>query len=247
MVKGERRYQIFISSTYKDLKDEREAVIKAILQNYHFPIGMEMFHADDKEQWVQIANTIDMSDFYVLILGNCCGTLMEKENISYTEKEYDYAISKGIPVLAFVIDAETPTKYFEENAKQRGAYKKFRKKVEKLPRNTWHNKEDLSLKVITTLHQKILENKRNGWIPFNPFGVTILSNISSEIVGTYTFLYYSALNQLETRLIRSKLVIDEKGNAILYNNVDCKGGEPSEFLYQGVCEAISNIERIRLL
>lgn len=44
-----RRYQIFISSTYKDLIEERNSVIKAILENYHFPIGMEMFHADDKE------------------------------------------------------------------------------------------------------------------------------------------------------------------------------------------------------
>ncbi len=98
-----KRYQIFISSTYKDLIEERQKVIQAILKLYHFPIGMEMFHADNEEQWKQIKNTIDMSDYYILIVGRYCGTLIEYEGISYTEKEYDYALSKNIPVLSFII------------------------------------------------------------------------------------------------------------------------------------------------
>lgn len=98
-----KRYQIFISSTYEDLKEERQKVTQAILKLYHFPIGMEMFHADNEKQWIQIKNTIDMSDYYVLIIGRCCGTLIEKEKISYTEKEYNYALMKGIPILAFII------------------------------------------------------------------------------------------------------------------------------------------------
>lgn len=48
-----------------------------------------------------------MSDNYVLIAGRYCRTLIESEGISYTEKEYNYAISKGIPVLSFVITNET--------------------------------------------------------------------------------------------------------------------------------------------
>lgn len=98
-----KKYQIFISSTYKDLIEERERVIKTILKMYNFPIGMEMFHADDDKQWAQIKNTIDHSDYYILILGRCCGTLIDDENISYTEKEYNYALKKEIPILRFVI------------------------------------------------------------------------------------------------------------------------------------------------
>ena len=89
-----KRYQIFISSTYEDLKEERKKVIQAILKLYHFPIGMEMFHADNEEQWEQIKNTLDMSDYYILIWGRCCGTLIEKEGISYTEKEYNMLFQK---------------------------------------------------------------------------------------------------------------------------------------------------------
>ena len=45
-----KKYQIFVSSTYNDLREAREKVIETILSLYHFPVGMEMFSADDSEQ-----------------------------------------------------------------------------------------------------------------------------------------------------------------------------------------------------
>jgi len=39
------KYQIFVSSTYEDLKNERNEVIKACLSMGHTPVGMEMFNA----------------------------------------------------------------------------------------------------------------------------------------------------------------------------------------------------------
>jgi hypothetical protein len=62
----EIKYQIFVSSTYKDLIEAREKIIETILKLYHFPVGMEMFSADDDEQWEVIKDTIDISDYYVL-------------------------------------------------------------------------------------------------------------------------------------------------------------------------------------
>lgn len=47
----EKKFQIFISSTYEDLKEERAKLVATILKDYHFPIGMEMFSADNVEQW----------------------------------------------------------------------------------------------------------------------------------------------------------------------------------------------------
>ena len=246
MNKAPRRYQIFISSTYKDLIDERDAVIKAILKNYHFPIGMEMFHADDQEQWVQIANTIDMSDFYILIMGNCCGTLIENDEISYTRKEYDYARLKGIPVLSFVIDPTAEKVHFEENAKQREAYKNFRNEVEKLPRMLWKNKDDLALSVITTLHAKIKENKRNGWVPYNPSSLPLKGSIPDELVGTYETVYFSAFSSGHGRYVRSELTIDSFGNATYCNNIECKGSSSYEFIYHGVCEDAGSLVYIHL-
>ena len=102
----EKKYQIFISSTYKDLDKEREKVRDVILSMYHFPIGMEMFNAADEEQWEIIQETIDSSDYYVLIIGKRYGSTIPDgkpdAGMSYTEKEYRYAVANGIPVLTFI-------------------------------------------------------------------------------------------------------------------------------------------------
>jgi Domain of unknown function (DUF4062) len=47
----EKKYQIFVSSTYDDLGHERKAVAKTILELGDIPVGMEMFSAADESQW----------------------------------------------------------------------------------------------------------------------------------------------------------------------------------------------------
>src|SRR5581483_1784737 len=99
------KYQIFVSSTYSDLKEERDQVIKAVLEMGHIPVGMEMFSAADEEQWRIISRYIDESDYYVVIVAHRLGSLTP-EGPSYTRKEYEYARSKGVPCLGFLIDEE---------------------------------------------------------------------------------------------------------------------------------------------
>jgi hypothetical protein len=101
------KYQIFVSSTYEDLKDERNEVIKACLNLGHIPVGMEMFNAADEKQWAVIQRTIDQCDYYVVIVGHRYGSTASK-GVSFTEKEYDYAVKQGVPVLGFVIDPKAP-------------------------------------------------------------------------------------------------------------------------------------------
>jgi hypothetical protein len=45
----DRRYQVFVSSTFIDLKEEREAVIRALLEMNCIPAGTELFPAIDEE------------------------------------------------------------------------------------------------------------------------------------------------------------------------------------------------------
>lgn len=115
----DKKFQIFISSTYEDLKEERSKVVATILKSNHFPIGMEMFSADNIEQWEQIKRTIDSSDYYILIIKRRYGS-MTKEGISYTEKEYNYAQEKKIPILAFIVGANAviTNKDVEDNQKK---------------------------------------------------------------------------------------------------------------------------------
>lgn len=97
----DRRYQVFISSTYMDLVDERREVIQALLEMDCLPAGMEMFPAANDDQWTLIQQVIDESDYYVVVVGGRYGSVAP-DGISYTEKEYDYAVSTGKPVLGFV-------------------------------------------------------------------------------------------------------------------------------------------------
>lgn len=45
----EKRYQVFISSTFEDLKEERKAIIETLLNAKYIPAGMEMFLASNEE------------------------------------------------------------------------------------------------------------------------------------------------------------------------------------------------------
>ncbi|MDU0369565.1 DUF4062 domain-containing protein [Hymenobacter endophyticus] len=97
----DKRYQVFVSSTFADLQDERKKVQQAIMELDCIPAGMELFPAIDEEQFEFIKKIIDDSDYYLLIIGGRYGTLSET-GVSYTEMEYHYAISKGIKVIAFL-------------------------------------------------------------------------------------------------------------------------------------------------
>src|SRR6266481_677947 len=97
----DKRYQIFISSTYADLKEERRRVIQTEMELDCIPAGMELFPAADEDQFEFIKRVIDDCDYYLLIIGGRYGSTSE-DGISYTEKEYDYALSRGLKVIALI-------------------------------------------------------------------------------------------------------------------------------------------------
>ena len=163
-----KKYQVFISSTYTDLIDARAKVRDAILSMYHFPVGMELFGAANEEQWQIISETIDSSDYYVLIIGQRYGSLIEEESgmrMSYTEKEFRYAIEKGIPVLAFLLDDSVPVlpEYIEKKYPEKlEAFKNEVKKGRLV--EWWQTPDELAKKVTTALYKQISRKERPGWI-----------------------------------------------------------------------------------
>ena len=168
----DKKYQIFISSTYTDLIEERKKVQETILSMYHIPIGMEMFSADDDEQWEIIKDTIDTSDYYVLIVGHRYGSLT-KEGISYTRKEYEYASSQNIPVLAFIISPEVAVlpQNMDTNPDMIEKLNQFIDLIKKKPVEWWTNKDDLATKVSVALTKQFSKKKRPGWIRADKFNI----------------------------------------------------------------------------
>lgn len=161
----EKRYQVFVSSTYTDLADERSAVIQAILGLDHLPAGMEMFPSADEDQWELIKQVIDQSDYYVVVVAGRYGSVTA-DGISFTEKEYDYAVESGIPVLGFVHKEpqNIPVKDTDADPAAQKKLAEFRSKVQGKPVNFFTSAEGLSGQVVTSLVQAIKKNPRVGWV-----------------------------------------------------------------------------------
>ncbi|WP_135227558.1 DUF4062 domain-containing protein [Deinococcus fonticola] len=161
-----KRYQVFISSTFKDLALEREQVIKQILTMGHIPVGMEMFSADDEEQWGIIQREIDRSDYYVVIVKQRYGSIIKKENnIGFTEKEYDYAGTAGVPRLGFVVadGVAVLPEHMEESPSLKRKLDAFKKKIMDKPVSFFHSPEELGIQVLQALTKQIARGGRLGW------------------------------------------------------------------------------------
>ncbi len=180
-----KKYQVFVSSTYLDLVEEREQIIKACLEMGHIPVGMEMFSAADEEQWKIIQRQIDEIDYYVILIAHRYGSTTG-EGVSYTEKEYDYAVSKGIPVLGFVIDdgAAWPADRIDSEEDKKISLVSFKEKIKAKLVNFWSNKDELHAKFSIALMKAIVNNPRSGWVKAEEsIGTDVmkeLSRLSSE-------------------------------------------------------------------
>lgn len=167
---SKKKYQIFISSTYIDLKEERQAAVEAILGSKHIPAGMELFRAGNKSQLETIKKWINESDIYMLILGGRYGSIERQSGKSYTQLEYEYAIEKKIPVFAVVLKE----KFLYEKASSQGndvitdttkeEYKEFKSLVMSKMVKEVEDCKDIQLAVKDSISELEEEHKLVGWI-----------------------------------------------------------------------------------
>ena len=173
----EKKYQVFISSTYEDLKSVRNKAIHTVLSMNQFPVGMEHFSATNEEQWQIIKETIDVSDYYVLIIGRKYGsTVLDGTDvgISYTEKEFNYALEKGIPIFAFIMDdkAKVDGSGIESDPQKLIRLNAFieRVKTDRIV-SFWKNEDDLCAKLSQTLYKAMTRGSRPGWVRTTDFNI----------------------------------------------------------------------------
>ncbi|TLP37729.1 DUF4062 domain-containing protein [Arcobacter arenosus] len=190
----EKRYQVFVSSTYADLKKERQHVTQALMEMDCIPAGMELFPAADEEQWEFIKRIVDDCDYYLLIIGGHYGSTTS-EGISYTEKEYDYAVECGLKVIALLHENpdEITVGKSDIEPELREKLQAFRDKV-KTNRlvKFWNEAKDLPGLVALSLSKTIKMFPATGWVR-----ATAVSN--EELLGE--------LNELrkENILLRTEL------------------------------------------
>lgn len=166
-----KRYQVFVSSTFKDLVKERAEIGVALNKSNYIVEGMELFPASNKKQWEVIKDRIRKSDIYVLIIGDKYGSVanngleLEPEviydgtPISYTRLEFRFAKKLKIPILAFIkksTSAELNVLDFINEIQ-----------TSDLTTADWKKKADLIPEILASLKDTITAegfSKNNGWV-----------------------------------------------------------------------------------
>jgi hypothetical protein len=176
----DKRYQVFISSTKRDLDEVRQRIALALLDDKFIPVGMEQWGATPLDSWSLIKKFIDQCDYYVLVIGGLYGSIHEEKGLSFTECEYDYAVENKLPVLAFLhenID-KLPGEKIESKPQRRKMLEKFREKVQsRWNVELWSDEIELPRLISSRLNKAIGFFDRPGWVPGN----SIPDNLQNEI------------------------------------------------------------------
>lgn len=161
----DKRYQVFVSSTFEDLQEERKEVMQALLELDCIPAGMELFPASNDDQWSLIKKVIDDSDYYLLIVGGRYGSLNEK-GVSYTQMEFEYAIEKGKPIISFL--PKNPdniiAKKCEKDEDGKKKLEEFKKLAQKRMVKYWTTPQDLGSIVSRSIIKQIKDFPAIGWV-----------------------------------------------------------------------------------
>jgi Domain of unknown function (DUF4062) len=161
----QRRYQIFVSSTFDDLQGERGQVWQTLIKFNYIVVGMETFPATNEEQFAYIQKQILTSDYYVLVIGARYGSMAD-DKISFTEREFDFAVQNKIPTLVFPIEdpSSVPVKKTDNDAEKARKLTLFRERAMRgRTVHKWSSGDNLCLGIIQSLQNATETNPRPGW------------------------------------------------------------------------------------
>ena len=164
----EKIYQVFVSSTFEDLQEERKEVMQALLELDCMPAGMELFPASNDDQWTLIKRVIDTCDYYLLIIGGRYGSVNEK-GISYTQMEFEYAQEIGKPIISFLPqNPETiPAGKSEKDSEKQQKLESFKNLAKRRLVKYWENPEQLGSIVSRSMIKLIKDFPAEGWVKAN--------------------------------------------------------------------------------
>jgi Holliday junction DNA helicase RuvB subunit len=160
-----RRYQVFVSSTFEDLKEERRHVLQALLETKCIPTGMELFPASSEDRWDLIKRVIDDCDYYLVIVAGRYGS-RGLEGTSFTEMEFDYAAASGKSIIAFYHSNPDDLigSKLEKNDEGRQKLTAFTRKIKKSRMcKPWRTPEGLASAIKSAILYSIEYDRKPGW------------------------------------------------------------------------------------
>lgn len=168
-----KKFQVFIPSTFIDLKLERQACVEAILRAGRIPAGMELFSAGSETQLQVIKRRIEDSDVYMLLLGGRYGSLEQSSGLSYTEIEYRYAQEIGKPTFAIVMSEDLLNEKVKNEGTQiielanRQKFENFKQLVLSKTSRFYNNDNEIKLAILESLIDIQSRTELVGWVKAN--------------------------------------------------------------------------------
>jgi len=162
----DKRYQVFISATYSDLREERAVAMQTLPALGCLPTSLEQ-HNQSLSAMVAIRRQIDESDYYLLLLGSRYGSLMPS-GVSYIHMEYVYAATKQKPMI--ILMQESPdtraAELQEKTPEGRLKFTDFRKQLQRERESIlyWRDARDLEMLLQQFMPEFIRRHPANGWI-----------------------------------------------------------------------------------
>lgn len=163
----ERLFTCFVSSTFTDLRSERQRLVSVLLSNECVPIGMEFFPSAGKTQWPIIVEAMESADFCIFVSAGRYGSISDNPPESWTHREFREARRLGKPIAAVLhaSPGDLPAKHCEPDASGREALAAFRHELEGATVCRYYSNEADLVEAVSSSIRYFRENERlQGWI-----------------------------------------------------------------------------------
>jgi len=165
-VSDERKYQVFVSSTFTDLHEARQELMVALLAQGMIPTGLELHPGEGNKRWTVIQDVIRECDYYLILLGGRYGTL-SPIGLSHVHREFVYATTKKKPALALLHEHpdQLPEDQRETNSSGQAKFRDFRQLLQEQAHcYYWKSPADLATVINRAVPEFIAANPAPGLI-----------------------------------------------------------------------------------
>lgn len=195
--------RVFISSTFQDLKDHREAVYVALRRLGHESVVVEDWAATDQPLIERSLADLRASDVVVFLIAWRYGCIPAGEQYSATELEYRAARNAGKPCLVFLTsdDAPWPSQYFDDDT---GNISRFRKQLLENQIVAFFNTPDaVATQVAISLHQWVASGTRE-LSPTSADAVSAAGAPGPEVFLSYAHEDVAVAQSISERISRER-------------------------------------------
>ena len=164
----DRLFTAFVSSTFLDLREERQRLVGVLLGQRCVPLGMEFFPSTGRTQWPLIKESIRAADFCIFVVAGRYGTMSDGHEISWCHREFREAVATEKPVIGILHQNPAALPPDKQEASADGLEKlwQFRREVEAHTVCRYFlDLADLVDSVTSSIAALRDEGRIEGWVP----------------------------------------------------------------------------------